>query len=84
MTKDEATNIVNQTIDSVTSMNPVDDEFTSTTKLDDHFDSIDVMEIIGAIEEIIVTSISDEQVVEFKTIGDLVAFVEKYDLGVIT
>lgn len=60
-------------------LNLDENEITRESRLVDdlHADSLDIVELVMSLEEEIGTEISDEELSKLKTVGDIVAYVEK-------
>ena len=60
-------------------LNLNESEITRESRLVDdlHADSLDIVELVMSLEEEIGTEISDEELSKLKTVGDIVAYVEK-------
>ncbi len=67
-------------IEIITNQLMPDSEITLASSMTDDLgaDSLDIVEIMLAIEEEFNVNIPDEVLIEFKSVGDLVAYVEEH------
>ena len=79
MTRDLAIQIVQDAIMEQLFLAPT--QYTLTTDIYDHADSLDVVEITLLLEQRINTEFPKD-LSKFKTVGDIVDFVEKYEVKI--